>query len=45
MDPFRSLDVMRRDVERMFSNFPSFYRIWMICFVCRASMCMKMTKK
>ncbi|EMT47432.1 Hsp20/alpha crystallin family protein [Anoxybacillus flavithermus] len=25
MDPFRSLDVMRRDVERMFSNFPSLF--------------------
>ena len=25
MDPFRSLDVMRRDIERMFSSFPSFF--------------------
>lgn len=25
MDPFRSLDVMRRDVERMFSSFPSLF--------------------
>ncbi|MBB5355851.1 HSP20 family protein [Anoxybacillus mongoliensis] len=25
MDPFRSLDVMRRDIERMFSNFPSLF--------------------
>lgn len=25
MDPFRSLDVMRRDVERMFSNLPSLF--------------------
>lgn len=25
MDPFRSLDVVRRDVERMFSNFPSLF--------------------